>query len=161
MEDIKRGFAPCCFPDSRVLILGSFPSVISRKVDFYYGNPHNRFWKILSEFFNQPLPDSTESKKEFLKNHKVALWDVVQECEIKGSSDSAIKNYKIAAVDSLIVQNRIKSVILNGSKAAEIYFKNFKELNVKVIKLPSTSPANTRLNVKDWYDGLSSAFSGT
>ncbi|MGN0817366.1 MAG: uracil-DNA glycosylase family protein, partial [Candidatus Coproplasma sp.] len=86
MGEVFHGFQPFFNADSRVLILGSFPSVKSRKVDFYYGNPQNRFWKILSEFFSLPYPESVDKKKSLLESCGVALWDIVTECEIRGSS---------------------------------------------------------------------------
>ena len=102
MSDIISGFLPVSDANSRVLILGSFPSVKSRAVSFYYGNRQNRFWKILSEFFGEAIEEAADFRRSFVLAHGVALWDIVTECEIVGSSDASIKNYKIAPIDELL-----------------------------------------------------------
>ncbi len=79
MSDRIRGFEPVFDVNSRLLILGSFPSVKSRMVDFYYGNKQNRFWKILFGFFFFLVQESTAAKREFLLRRGIALWDVVAE----------------------------------------------------------------------------------
>lgn len=101
MAAIKYGFAPVFDGHSRVLILGSFPSVKSRQVEFYYGNRQNRFWRILCSFFGEGVPESVDEKKALLLRCNVALWDMVTECEIEGSSDASIKNYKVADLTKL------------------------------------------------------------
>ena len=123
MSGIKCGFEPVFDKNSRVLILGSFPSVKSRKVEFYYGNRQNRFWKILCGFFGEAVPESTEEKIALLLRHNVALWDIVTECEIEGSSDASIKNYKVAELDKVLSVSPIKLIILNGGKSFEIFKK--------------------------------------
>ncbi len=90
-DERKIGFAPIFDENSRVLILGSFPSVKSREIDFYYGNKQNRFWKMLCGFFQEEIPSTQEEKIEFLLRRNVALWDMVMSCEIEGSSDASIK----------------------------------------------------------------------
>lgn len=90
---IYKGFLPFFDENSEILILGSFPSAISRETNFYYGNKQNRFWKVLAEAFGEPAPETIGEKQALLKKHKIALWDVVAECEITGSLDSTIKNY--------------------------------------------------------------------
>ena len=152
------GFDPVYNFESAVFILGSFPSVKSRKVEFYYGNKQNKFWKVLCGFFGEEVPESVEGKKEFLLRRKVALWDIVTECEIVGSQDSTIKNFKVAALNSLLQNSEIRFIILNGSKAYEIFTANYSHLAVPYVKLPSTSPANTRFSEKEWFDVLSTAF---
>ena len=160
MSDIKCGFKPVFDKNSRVLILGSFPSVKSRKVEFYYGNRQNRFWKILCGFFGEAVPESTEKKTALLLRHNVALWDIVTECEIEGSSDASIKNYKVAELDKVFLVSPIKLIILNGGKSFEIFKKFYGEIAVPYIKLPSTSPANTRCDEGEWYRALNSVFGG-
>ena len=73
---------------SRILILGSFPSVKSREAGFFYGHPQNRFWKVLANVFQAEVPGTIEEKKAFLLEHRIAVWDVIGQCEITGSSDS-------------------------------------------------------------------------
>lgn len=111
---IYKGFLPFFDENSEILILGSFPSVISRETNFYYGNKQNRFWKILSEAFGEPAPETIGEKQALLKNHKIALWDVVTECEITGSLDSTIKNYKVADLRQVLDNANVKTIILNG-----------------------------------------------
>lgn len=156
--EIKKGFEPFFFEDSKVLILGSFPSVKSRKCNFYYGNPQNRFWNVLADFFNQPLPATVNDKKLFLKNNKIALWDMVTECEIVGSQDAQIKNFKVADIKNLLQKIDVTFIILNGNKAGEIFVKNFADVGVPYIILPSTSPANTRFSKEKWFDALFGVF---
>lgn len=132
----------------------------SRKVEFYYGNRQNRFWKILCGFFGEAVPESTEEKTALLLRHNVALWDIVTECEIEGSSDASIKNYKVAELDKVLSVSPIELIILNGGKSFEIFKKFYGEIAVPYIKLPSTSPANTRCDEGEWYRALNSVFGG-
>ena len=157
MSEIKKGFEPFFGDNPKILILGSFPSVKSRKIEFYYGNPQNRFWKVLAEYFGQSLPQSVEDKKAFLCLNKIALWDVVTECEIVGSQDSAIKNFKVADVQKLLQKIDVELIILNGGKAYEIFLRHCR-ISVPYIQLPSTSPANTRFSKEKWFDALSAVF---
>lgn len=158
MSDIQKGFEPFIGCNPKILILGSFPSVKSRKIEFYYGNPQNRFWKTLAEFFGQPLPQTVEDKKQFLSSNQIALWDVVTECEIVGSQDAKIKNFKVADVQNLLQKIDVQLIILNGSKAYEIFSRYYQEIDVPYIQLPSTSPANTRFSKEKWFDALSGVF---
>lgn len=113
---IYKGFLPFFDENSEILILGSFPSVISRETNFYYGNKQNRFWKILSEAFGEPAPETIGEKQALLKNHKIALWDVVAECEITGSLDSTIKNYKVADLQKVLDKANVKKNYLKRRK---------------------------------------------
>ncbi|MDE6597267.1 MAG: DNA-deoxyinosine glycosylase [Clostridia bacterium] len=158
MSEIKYGFAPVYDKDSQLLILGSFPSVKSRQVDFYYGNPQNRFWRTACGYFNEEVPDTTEGKREFLLRNKIALWDIVTECEIVGSQDSTIKNFKVADIKTLLQNSAIRFIILNGGKACSVFEANYGDIKVPYKKLPSTSPANTHFNVEEWRDVLSAVF---
>lgn len=151
---IYKGFLPFFDENSEILILGSFPSVISRETNFYYGNKQNRFWKILSEAFGEPAPETIGEKQALLKNHKIALWDVVAECEITGSLDSTIKNYKVADLRQVLDKANVKKIILNGGKAKEIFLKNYKYLSYSALFLPSTSPLNTRFDKTIWLNAL-------
>ncbi|MDE6867552.1 MAG: DNA-deoxyinosine glycosylase [Clostridia bacterium] len=158
MSEVKYGFAPLFDKDSKLLILGSFPSVKSRKVEFYYGNPQNRFWRIVCSYFGEDVPQNTEGKKSFLLKHNIALWDIVTECEISGSQDSTIKNFKVADIKTLLQNCGVRFIILNGSTAYGIFKDNYGDINIPFLKLPSTSPANTRFSEKEWRDALSRAF---
>lgn len=158
MGEIKYGFEPFYDENSVLLILGSFPSVKSRQVEFYYGNSQNRFWKTVCGFFGEEVPLSLDGKKNFLKKRKIALWDMVTECEIEGSQDSKIKNFKVADIKKLLQNSKINYIMLNGSKAAEIFTRNFGDVEVPFVRLPSTSPANTRFVEEEWHDTLSGVF---
>ncbi len=161
MSTLIKGFEPFFTPDSRVLILGSFPSVKSRQTSFYYGNVRNSFWKIIANFFGEQVPVSTEEKKDLLLRRRLALWDIVTECEIVASRDDTIKNYKVADLPQVLQNSEIKYILINGGMAYKIFQKNYKLTGVSVIALPSTSPANTRRKDDEWYAALRRAFSGT
>ena len=124
--------------DSKVLILGSFPSVRSREEGFYYAHPQNRFWKVLASIFNEEITD----KKAFLKKHQIALFDVCASCEIKGSSDASIKKVIPNDIKKLIKESEIKVILLNGKTATNLFEKWMKDIEIPTISLPSTSPAN-------------------
>ncbi len=161
MSEIKYGFAPLFDKDSKLLILGSFPSVKSRKVEFYYGNPQNRFWRTVCSFFGESVPPTVDGKKSFLLRRNIALWDIVTECEISGSQDSTIKNFKVADLKTLLQNCYIRYIILNGSTAYKIFTDNYAGLNIPYKKLSSTSPANTRFYEEEWRDALSGVFNRT
>lgn len=141
--------------DSEIVILGSFPSVKSREVMFYYGHPQNRFYKVLGRLFNENKLDTLEERKAFLKRHKIALYDVIEECDIEGSADSTIKN--VIPIDIASILNKfpnIKIIGITGNKAAYYFNKHLidKVGNIKVVYLPSTSPANAKMSVDDLLD---------
>lgn len=161
MSDIIQGFAPFYSADSRVLILGSFPSVKSRAQNFYYGNPQNAFWRIVSSFFGEDAPQIVEDKKDFLLRRRIALWDIVQSCQIKGSADASIKNFTVANLGEVLQNCDICAILLNGGKAAELYFKHYADIPLPAIKLPSTSPANAHPKKEAWHDALGRAFATT
>lgn len=155
MERIVHTFAPVYDKNSKLLILGSFPSVKSREISFYYGHPRNRFWTLLSALLKQPIPVSIEEKKNLLLSYHIALWDVIQSCEIKGSSDSSIKNVVPNNILSLIEQSSVTHIYANGSKAYSLYEKYCKpNIFLPITKLPSTSPANAAFPlerlIKEW-----------
>ena len=161
MSMTVKGFEPVYDENSTLLILGSFPSVKSREIQFYYGNKQNRFWRVVSSFFGEQIPETVADKRTFLINHRIALWDIVTECEITGSKDDTIKNFKVADIKTLLQNSKIKYIILNGSKAYTIFHENCSEIAIPYKKLPSTSPANTRFDGKEWQDAISAAFSDT
>lgn len=138
--------------DSEVLILGSFPSVKSREQMFYYGHPQNRFFKIMGAIFNEEVFNTVESKKTFLKKHHIALYDVIEECDIEGSADSLIKNVTPIDLDSVLKKHpSIKVIGVNGKKASSLFNKYLMKYcdGVKVIHLPSTSPANAKCSLEE------------
>ena len=148
-EHVTHTFEPVFNKDSRILILGSFPSVMSRENNFYYGHPQNRFWKVLAEIFESEVPKTIEEKKAFLLEHHIALWDVIESCTIIGSSDSSIKDVVINDFSMLLENSKIEKIFVNGGKAYELYHKYAeKKIGMSVIKLPSTSPANAAWNLE-------------
>ncbi|MBE6965824.1 MAG: DNA-deoxyinosine glycosylase [Ruminococcaceae bacterium] len=140
---IKHPFPPLYNKDSKILILGSFPSVKSREQMFFYGHPQNRFWKVVSSVFECDEPETIEEKKQLLYENGVALWDVIASCEIAGSSDSSIKNVKVNDISKILEESDIRQIFVNG-KTAEKYFKKYTQaqINREAVCLPSTSPAN-------------------
>ncbi|MDE6677306.1 MAG: DNA-deoxyinosine glycosylase [Clostridia bacterium] len=152
-----EGLAPVYTANSRVLILGSFPSVKSRAVGFYYGNPQNRFWKTVCGYFGEDVPPSIEGKTEFLHRRKIALWDVVASCEIAGSADSAIREEKLADLNWLYKECGAPVILCNGGKSYGVIEKNYPELLEIAKKLPSTSPANPRFTKEEWHGALREA----
>ena len=140
---IKHPFPPLYNKDSKILILGSFPSVKSREQMFFYGHPQNRFWKVISAVFECGEPETIEEKKKVLLKNRIALWDVIASCEISGSSDSSIKNVKVNDLSVILKEADIKQIFVNG-KTAEKYFEKYTkaQINRDAICLPSTSPAN-------------------
>lgn len=149
-QNIIHPFPPFVKNDSKILILGSFPSVKSREVNFFYGHPQNRFWKVISTIYNYPVPKSISEKKDFLNKNNIALWDVLHSCEIKGSSDISIKNTVPNNLDLIFNKAKIQKIYLNG-KTAEKYFIKYQKTKYQDIPfqaLPSTSPANAAWNLE-------------
>lgn len=142
-------FEPVYDENSRVLVLGTFPSVKSRETGFYYGHPRNRFWRVLAALVNSPVPSGNDEKKAFLLAHGIALWDVIYSCEIENSSDSSIRNAVANDIPALLAKTQIKAVFANGAKADELYRAlSEKETGIKAIRLPSTSPANAAFSAE-------------
>lgn len=136
----KHNLKPIYDKNSEILILGTMPSTISRSLEFYYANPQNRFWKVLEVLFSQDL-SSINNRKEFLKKHNIALWDVISSCDILGSSDSSIKNIKVNDIDQIIKAAEIKCIFCTGKTAYKLFLKNF-HYDIPIICLPSPSSAN-------------------
>lgn len=128
---------------SKVLILGSFPSVKSREARFFYGHPQNRFWKVTSNVFGAQEPRTIEEKKTFLLSHGIAVWDVIASCDIEGSSDSSIKNVVPNDLTKILENTDIRTIFVNGKTAEKFYNKYIKDVVGRpAVCLPSTSPAN-------------------
>lgn len=147
-EMIRHPIHPVYDKDSKVLILGSFPSVRSREEGFFYGHPQNRFWKVLSRIFDEDTPISVSGKKAFLLRNHIALWDVIGSCEIDGSSDSSIRNVTVNDISVILKSADIRAVYLNGKKAYQLYQKYlYPQVRREGICLPSTSPANAAWDI--------------
>lgn len=135
--------------NSKILILGSMPSVISRNKNFYYANKNNRFWNIMENLFLTKL-NSSDEKIEFLLKNKIALWDVIKSCNIIGSSDCSIKNVEINDINYLLNHSNIKYIFVTGKKALNIYNKYLLNITKKeAFYLPSPSSANASYSLKD------------
>ena len=129
--------------NSKILILGSFPSVKSREEMFFYGHKQNRFWKVISAVFGENEPKTVPEKKSFLLNNGIAVWDVIASCDIKGSADSTIKNVTPNDLLPILKTAKIEKIFVNGGTAARFYKKYVEQkIGIKATTLPSTSPAN-------------------
>ena len=134
--------------DSKILILGSFPSVMSREGNFFYHHPQNRFWKVVAYICEQEEPKTIEEKKQLLLRNQIALWDVIHSCTITGSSDQSIENVVVNDIMPLINQSKIKYIFTNGTLATKLYHKHMEKItNIKATSLPSTSSANARYSL--------------
>ena len=148
MSQVKQILKPIYDENSRILILGTFPSVESRESQFYYSNPRNRFWKVISEVLKYNEGNTINDKKNMLINNKIALWDVIESCEITGSSDSSIKNVVPADLAIILNSANIERIYANGDKAFKLYMKYTYPITKRdIIKLPSTSPANAKFTL--------------
>ena len=140
---ITHPFPPLYDASSKILILGSFPSVKSREQAFFYGHPQNRFWKLLSLLYDVPLPESIDEKRALILENHLALYDTIYSCEIKGSSDASIKNAVPTDLQPILSGAPIERIFCNGTKSFELYQKyHLPKLQIEAGKLPSTSPAN-------------------
>lgn len=139
----KHNIPPLFNTESRILILGSFPSVKSREARFFYGHPQNRFWKVVSTIYGVECPVTVEEKKKMLLSNGIAVWDVIESCEITGSSDSSIKNVVPNDLSVIIEGADIEKIFCNGTASYNLYRKYIEnKIGIKAVKLPSTSPAN-------------------
>ena len=142
-QNITHTFKPIYNQESKILILGSFPSVKSRENQFYYGHPQNRFWKVIAHILEKEVPETVEEKKRLLLTNKIAIWDVIASCTIQGSIDTLIKDVVVNDFSEILENSAVEKIFVNGTKAYELYHKYAeKETGIKAIKLPSTSPAN-------------------
>ena len=135
--------APVYSKESRILILGSFPSVKSRADGFFYAHPRNRFWRVVSHICAEALPSTISQKRDMLLAHGIALWDVCAECEISASSDASIKSVRANDIDGLLKKTAIQQIFTNGTTASTLYRRLVEpSLGICDVRLPSTSPAN-------------------
>lgn len=146
---IVHPIPPLFNEDSETLILGSFPSVKSREAEFFYGHPQNRFWAVVAEIYGCEKPQTVEEKKKLVLENKLAMWDVIQSCEIEGSADSTISNVTANDLNIILQNSKVDRIFVNG-KTAEKYYNKYTlpKTGIKAICLPSTSPANAAWNVE-------------
>lgn len=134
---------PLYSASSSVLILGSFPSVKSREQEFFYGHTQNRFWRVIAAVYGTSVPTAVEEKKKLILSNGLALWDVIAECEIEGSSDSSISAVKPNDISIILNNCPVKRIFVNGKTAEKYYIKYIQpKIGLKAVCLPSTSPAN-------------------
>ena len=146
-KNITHTFEPVFDENSKILILGTFPSVKSRENHFYYGHPQNRFWKVMAAVMDSTQPQTIEEKKNFLLENHIAVWDVIHSCSIEGSSDSSITDVVSNDFTELFARTHLLAVAANGTKAYELYQKYVYPVTKEIIKMPSTSPANAAWNL--------------
>lgn len=141
--------------DSKVLLLGTFPSPKSREFVFYYSHPRNRFWPIIADLCSCNIPITKDEKIQFLLAHKIALWDVLQSCSIQGADDASIQEPVANPIHILLQKTSVKAIFTTGNKAAALY-KTYClcKTGIPAFVLPSTSPANCRMT----YDNLKQAY---
>ena len=149
MEHIIHSIEPVFDAESRVLILGTMPSPKSREVQFYYGHPQNRFWRVLAAVLGEEVPQSVPEKKAMLLRHRIALWDVLAECEITGASDSSIRNPVANDLSVILDHAPVQAVFTTGATAWKLYTRLQKpHTGIEAVRLPSTSPANCAVKVE-------------
>lgn len=148
-QRILHPFGPLFGPESRILILGSFPSVKSREQNFFYGHPQNRFWKVIAALFDQPVPEDIPAKKDLILSHGLALWDSIASCVITGSSDASIREVRANDLRIILDSSPIEKIYCNGRKSHEMYNKYILPvLGREASCLPSTSPANAQWSLE-------------
>jgi hypoxanthine-DNA glycosylase len=152
-QTITHPLRPLFQSDSKILILGSFPSVKTREYGFFYGHPQNRFWPLLERIFGVTLSTDIEERRAFLLRHHLALYDVIYRCDIIGSSDASIQNVVPSDLSPIFKEADIKQIFCNGGTAYR-YYKKYQERQTgfKAVQLPSTSPANARSSMDDLYN---------
>ena len=149
MEHIIHSIEPVFDAESRVLILGTMPSPKSREVQFYYGHPQNRFWRVLAAVLGEEMPQSVPEKKAMLLRHRIALWDVLAECEITGASDSSIRNPVANDLSVILDHAPVQAVFTTGATAWKLYTRLQKpHTGIEAVRLPSTSPANCAVKME-------------
>ena len=149
MEHIIHSIEPVFDAESRVLILGTMPSPKSREVQFYYGHPQNRFWQVLAAVLGEELPQSVPEKKAMLLRHRIALWDVLAECEITGASDSSFRNPVANDLSVILDHAPVQAVFTTGATAWKLYTRLQKpHTGIEAVRLPSTSPANCAVKME-------------
>ncbi len=152
-QTAKHTISPIYDAESEILILGSFPSVKSRESNFFYAHKQNRFWKVLANVLKCNCPETVEEKKKMLFENRIAVWDVIKSCTLKGSSDSEIENVEVNDITLILKNSSVKKIFANGGKSYELYMKHIYPITmIKAIKLPSTSSANASWSMKRLTD---------
>ena len=147
---VTHTFLPIYDEYSKVLILGSIPSIKSREVGFYFSHPKNRFWSTLASVYHVEIGNSIDEKITFLHEHHIALFDVIKSCDITSSSDSSIKNVIPNDISKILNKTQIKTIFTVGKKASQLYQKYlFPKTTIESICLPSTSPANCPKGIEE------------
>ena len=145
-QRLTHEFPPVYDENSRILILGSFPSARSRQQQFYYGHPQNRFWGVLYAVTvpeGGRVPETVPARKAFLLEHHIALWDVIAQCEIIGSSDASIRNVVPNDLRLILDAAQIRQIYVNGAAAYRLFERYQRDVCGRdAVRLPSTSPAN-------------------
>ena len=155
-EQLVHPFPPTWDEHSEILILGSFPSVKSREMAYFYGHPQNRFWRIVAALYEDDIPLTVEERRAFLLRHHIALWDVIASCTIVGSSDSSIRDAVPNDIRPILAGAPIREIYTNGQTSFRLYRKYLlPEIGREAVCLPSTSPANAAWS----FDRLTEAWS--
>lgn len=151
--NIIHPIPPLYNADSRILILGSFPSIKSREAMFFYGHPQNRFWPLLARLFDESVPQSIPEKRDLALRHNIALWDSIHSCTISGSSDSSIRDVVPNDLSVILDNSRVERIFCNGATSHRLYTKYiFPLTGIEAVKLPSTSPANAAFGMDRLVD---------
>ena len=147
-EHIVHPIPPLYDEHSRVLVLGSFPSIKSREAMFFYGHPQNRFWRLLALLCGEPEPKTVEEKKRLALSHGVAMWDSIHSCTIVGSSDSSVRDVVPNDLSVILENSRVEKIFCNGALSHRMYMKHiYPNTGIAAVKLPSTSPANAAFSL--------------
>jgi len=155
-QRLEHPFGPLYSAKSRILILGSFPSIKSREQNFFYGHPQNRFWKVIAALYRQDVPSTIPEKKQLILDNGLALWDSIASCEITGSSDASIRNAKASDVRIILDHCPIKMICCNGKTSWQMYEKLIRpQTGQEALCLPSTSPANAQWTLPKLIDAWS------
>ena len=161
MEAAKQvhNIPPLYDAESRILVLGSFPSIKSREAEFFYGHPQNRYWKVMPFLLGEPLPETIEEKADMMHRHHIAMWDTIGSCTIAGSSDSSITDVVPNDLSVILKAAHIEAIFTNGAKSTDLYNKLlYPVTGIRPVKVPSTSPANAAFSLdrlrQEWGDAL-------
>lgn len=158
---VVHPFPPLFSAESRILVLGSFPSIKSREQGFFYGHRQNRFWPMLARVYGEPVPDWADipAKKALALSHSLALWDTIYACDITGSSDASVQNAVPIDIARITSAAPIERVLCNGSLSGRLYQRHLEPVTgIPALVMPSTSPANAAVSldelIRRWGEAL-------
>ena len=155
-QTIIHPIEPTYNQNSRILILGSFPSVKSREMMYFYGHPQNRFWKIVAALYQEEVPMTVEERHAFLLRNRIAAWDSIHQCTITGSSDSSINDVIPNDLSPILETASIENIFCNGKTSWNMYHKYIEPATGReAICLPSSSPANAAWSLEKLIDAWS------